>query len=321
MSIVEKVSVVIINWNSGPWLKRCLEGVAKQSRPPDKILLVDNGSKDGSLDGVGALVSNLEIIHSETNLGFAAGNNLALQNIHDCEWVALLNPDAIPEKDWLESLLTFAYANPRFHFFATKMLNQSCPDIIDGAGDIYHLSGLGWPRGEGHKDDALYSAAQECFSVCGGSGMYRFDIMKAVGGFDESFFCYCEDTDLAFRLRLAGYRCCYVPEAVVHHVGSASTGKKSDFSVYYGHRNLVWTYFKNMPLTFLICFLPLHFFLNFVTICYFSFRGQARVILRAKIDALAGLPAILKKRRDVQRLRKVSLFELWRVFDKSIVKH
>jgi GT2 family glycosyltransferase len=158
------------------------------------------------------------------------------------------------------------------------------------------------------------------FAPCAAAALYRRDALVKVGGFDESYFAYLEDVDLGFRLRLAGYRCLYVPDAVVRHVGSATTGgQRSDFSVYHGHRNLVWTYFKNMPWPLFWLYLPQHILLNFVSIVYFALRGQGRVILRAKWDALKGLPRILKERRRIQKSRRVSSSELRRVMTKGLL--
>jgi GT2 family glycosyltransferase len=143
------------------------------------------------------------------------------------------------------------------------------------------------------------------FSACAAAALYHRDALIEIGGFDERYFCYHEDVDAGFRLRLRGYRCLYVPDAVVRHVGSASSGRKSDFATYHGHRNLVWTFFKNMPATLLAVYLPQHFVFNFASILWFSARGQARAILRAKRDALRGLPQVLRERGDVQRHRRI----------------
>jgi GT2 family glycosyltransferase len=143
-----------------------------------------------------------------------------------------------------------------------------------------------------------------------------------VGGFDEDFFCYFEDVDLGFRLRLAGHRCLLVPGAVAYHVGYATTERRhSDFAVYHGHRNLVWTYVKNMPGVLFWLLLPLHIALNLVTIIWFSLKGQGGVILKAKWDALCGISIfhIWKKRHNIQRSRIASIGEIWKVLDKSFL--
>ena len=158
---------------------------------------------------------------------------------------------------------------------------------------------------------------REVFSPCAAAAMYRRDVFLSAGSFDEDFFCYLEDIDLGFRLRLEGHRCLLVPSAVVAHVGSVTSGgKQSDFAVYHGHRNLVWTYVKNMPgWLFWVC-LPLHLAMNFVTVLMYTWQGKGRVILRAKRDALLGLPKMWQKRREIQKHRIVSISDIWRMLDK-----
>ena len=161
---------------------------------------------------------------------------------------------------------------------------------------------------------------KEVFSPCAAAAMYRTDILLESGGFDEDFYCYFEDVDLGFRLRLKGYKCLLIPTAVVHHVGSATTGgQKSKFSVYHGHRNLVWAYIKNMPGVLFWLLLPNHILLNVISIGWFVLRGQGSVIFRAKWDAIMGITTMWKKRKVIQSNRVASLKEIWRVLDKRII--
>jgi GT2 family glycosyltransferase len=140
-----------------------------------------------------------------------------------------------------------------------------------------------------------------------------------VAGFDETYFSYFEDVDLSFRLRLIGKRCLYVPQAVVYHVGSASTGKISDFVVYHGHRNLVWTYFKNMPGVLFWRYLPLHLLMNLFFMISFIFKGKGPAILRAKMDAIGRLPTIIRTRRQIQSSRKIPVNDIWQVMSKELL--
>ena len=316
-----KVTVIIVNWNGEHFLFRCLSALMSQTVKPQEIILVDNASTDGSLE-VARLFPAVRLLAQDRNNGFARGNNLAIEAAAaESEWIALINPDAFAEPRWLEELLVAAESNCRFDVFGSKLINASAPLLLDGAGDVYHVSGLVWRMGHGIPASALQGSEYEVFSPCAAAALYRRSALLEVGGFDEDFFCYVEDVDLGFRLRLAGYRCLYVPKSVVHHVGSGTTGgKNSDFPVYHGHRNLVWTYVKDMPGILFWIFLPLHLAMNLVVLAVFARRGQGRVILRAKRDALIGLPGMWKKRRLVQSKRNVSLLAILRVLNKRFDK-
>jgi GT2 family glycosyltransferase len=316
-----KVTVVIVNWNGGDFLERCLTAMLAQTATPHEIILVDNASSDGSLE-TARRFPLVRLLAQDSNTGFARGNNLAINAaVAGSEWIALLNPDAFPQPRWLEECLLSAQRNPQFDIFGSKLVNASVPLLLDGAGDAYHVSGLVWRIGHGTPAAALHESEYEVFSPCAAAALYRRSALLEAEGFDEDFFCYVEDVDLGFRLRLAGYRCLYVPLSVAHHVGSGTTGgQNSDFSVYHGHRNLVWTFVKNMPGLLFWLLLPLHLVLNLASIIWFAFRGQGRVILRAKRDALIGLPKMWRKRQQIQKSRIASISDIWRVLDKHLIR-
>jgi GT2 family glycosyltransferase len=315
-----KVTVVIVNWYGEQFLERCLNTLLVQTVKPNEIILVDNASTDGSLEVAGRFPS-VRLLAQDSNTGFARGNNLAINAAAEgSEWIALLNPDAFPEPCWLEECLLSAQRNPQFDIFGSKLVNASAPQLLDGTGDACHISGLVWRTAHGVPVSHLGDSECEIFSPCAAAALYRRSALLEVGGFDEDFFCYVEDVDLGFRLRLAGHRCLYVPKSVVHHVGSGTTGgQNSDFSVYHGHRNLVWTFVKSMPGLLFWLLLPLHLMLNLGSIVWFALRGQGRVVWRAKRDALLGLPKMWRKRQKLQKSRKASISEIWRVLDKRIM--
>jgi GT2 family glycosyltransferase len=263
----------------------------------------------------------VRLIELDQNTGFARGNNLAIEAASvESEWIALINPDAFVEPRWLEELLLAAETNPGFDVFGSKLLNAVDPTLQDGAGDAYHISGLVWRVGHGMPLPVFTENQSEIFSACAAAALYRRSALRQIGGFDEDYFCYVEDVDLGFRLRLAGYRCLYVPESVALHVGSGTTGgQHSDFALYHGHRNLVWTYVKNMPGMMFWLLLPLHILLNWVTIISFVFRGKGKVILRAKRDALLGLPKMWRKRQLIQKNRVASKAGIWQCLDKRLI--
>jgi len=268
--------------------------------------VVDNGSTDRSLDNLPTTPIETVIIRAGRNLGFAAGNNFAIREHVRAEWVALLNPDAFPKSDWLERLLGAAATHKEYNFFGCKMIDARRRTFLDGTGDVYHVSGLHWRDGHGCSDSPAYDVAEEIFSPCAAAAMYRTRDVLDVGAFDEDFFCYAEDVDLGFRLRLAGHRCMYVPDAIVEHIGSGITGVRSNFSLYHGHRNLVWTYVKNMPSWLFWVYLPYHLLLNLYSLFIFTVRGQPVPLWRAKRDALRGLPRVWRKRRVIQAGRRVA---------------
>lgn len=304
------VAVIVVSWNSAGHLARCLGSICAQAMRPKRVILVDNASSDGSADGVETRFPGVEVVRLDYNAGFAVANNIAAKMAADCEWIALLNPDAFAAPDWLERLITAAGENPAYTFFGSRTLNAADPRILDGAGDVYHASGRVWRRGSGLPADAFDPPTGEVFSPCAAAAMYKTADFLAAGGFDEAHFCYLEDVDLAFRLRLMGRRCLYVRESTALHVGSGATSQHSYFAVYHGHRNIVWTFFKNMPATLLFLYLPQHLIMNIVSMIHFAVGGHGQTILKAKLDAIKGLPAVLKKRKAVQQARTVTTGEL-----------
>lgn len=312
-----KTAVVVVNFNGKEFLDRCLDSLKYQTFSHFQTIVVDNASHDGSADGIEERFPGVEVIRLEKNIGFAAANNLAVERSEGCRWVALLNPDAFAEPDWLLNLHIAAERNSRYNFFGSYMKQYGSSGHLDGTGDIYHLCGLAWRRDHGMPEDQTPRSMGEIFSPCAAAAMYRRDIFLDVGGFDEKFFCYFEDVDLAFRLRLLGYRCLYVPNAKVEHVGSATTGRRSDFAVYYGHRNMVWTYVKNMPSSLFWYGLPQHVLTNVVVLLRFSLTGQAGVIFKAKWDALLGLKKIIEQRRLVQKNIRISSASLKKLMAKD----
>lgn len=314
------VAAVVVNLNSGELLDRCLRALASQTLPPARTIVVDNGSTDGSADGLEERFPGVDVLRLGENTGFARANNLAVDRAEGCDWVALVNPDAFPEPSWLEQLVEAAAAHPEYSFFASRLVDASRPTILDGTGDFYHVSGWAWQRGHGQKvgQNGDPQAPEEVFSPCAAAALYRRDAFREVEGFDESYFCYFEDIDLAFRLRLAGHRCLYVPAAVAFHLGAATAGRESDFAVYHAHRNLVWTYVKDMPRGLLVLYLPHHLFVNALSLVWFSLRGHPSAIFRAKLDAMRGLPRILAARRRVQAQKRVDSREVRRAMARGL---
>jgi GT2 family glycosyltransferase len=330
--LAESVAVVIVNRNAGRYLPRCLSCLAAQQSLPARIVVFDNGSDDGSIAAARQAVRQDDrlagrvVFHlAGENLGFAAANNRAVAmcgaELPPVEFIALVNPDAFPEPGWLAALLAAARQHPECAAFGSRQLLADKPGMLDGVGDVYHVSGLSWRAGHGCPVTAADERDAEIFSPCAAAALYRKSAFDAVGGFDEDFFCYFEDVDLGFRLRLAGYQARYVAGAVVEHVcGASARAAGADFAVFHGHRNLVWCYVKNMPGMLLLGCLPAHLFQTAVVLLCALARGEARAIMAAKAQAVAGLRRCWRKRRLVQAGSRASVAAIWRSLDKSIFR-
>jgi len=299
-----RVAIIVVNYNGGALLARCLEALERQTERGFRTIVVDNASTDGSAEGLEAIHPGVEVLRPGHNLGFAAGNNLGARHAVDAQWLVTLNPDAFPEQRCLEVLLGAARAHPEFAMFQARLVVDANRTLLDGTGDVFHVSGLHWREAHMRPAGPTDDLPREIFAPCAAAAMYRREAFDAAEGFDEDFFCYAEDVDLGFRMRLAGERAMYVPDAVVFHVGSGTTSRRSDFSVYHGQRNLVWTYAKDMPGLLALAYLPCHIAMNAAGVAVLALRGQGRVALRAKLDALRGLPHMLRKRRAIQAGRR-----------------
>ena len=304
------ICVVLVNYNGGDFLRQCLESLRAQSFTDFEIVIVDNCSEDGSLKAAADLCADCKILELGENTGFARGNNIGV-GATEATWIATLNVDARADPNWLAVLVDATERFPDAVMFGSTQVKAEDPDILDGAGDVYHVSGMLWRGGFGHALETLPPEG-ECFGPCAAAALYRRDVFLAVGGFDEKYFCYCEDIDLAFRLRLRGYRNIQVAAAVVHHHGSAISGLRSDFSVYHGMRNRFWTFVKNMPGPLLVLFMPAHILATLLNLAIILPRGTFLSGVKGLIAGLSGLPDILGARRKIQADRIISASQIIR---------
>ncbi len=305
------ITVVVLNWNRADMLMNCLTSLFSQSHLPDRIVVVDNGSTDGSVARVKHRFPGVHIIDLPCNMGFCRANNMALQTVQT-RYVALLNNDAVAHPTWLEHLIQAMTDHPEAGSAACKMLYADHPELIDRAGDGYSMAGAGILRGRRQPADR-FDDMEWIFGACAGAAIYRMDMLHDIGLFDEDFFLLYEDVDLAFRAQLRGYRCLYVPDARVYHWASSSIGHDSRMSVYYGHRNLEWVYLKNMPQALLLKTWPHHLVYNGLSGLFFSLRGLGLPFIRAKKDAAAGFRNMMTKRRQIQATRKAGNPEIGRI--------
>jgi len=303
------VSVLIVAYESGEYLGQCLAALEAQSFQDFEIIMVDNASSDGAPQAAIEIFPQVKLIVAGSNLGFAAGMNLAASHATG-DWLALINPDAFAAPDWLDKLYAATQAHPSLKAFGCRQSPDDDSGRLDGMGDVMALAGFPFRGGYGQPDPGPVEAG-ETFSTCGGAMLIDRSVFQSLGGFDERLFCYCEDVDLGYRLRLAGMASWVVPDAVVRHVGSASSGgPRSDFAVFHGSRNRVWVFIKNTPPVLLWLTLPLHILATLVLFMRHAMRGELAAPLRGLKAALAGLPMILAARRETQAKRQVTSWEI-----------
>ncbi len=313
----ETVGVVVVTYNSRAHFPRLKAALEAQTHPY-RLIVVDNASRPDQRPLSTDMPAGAQIEQMDANTGFAAGNNRAVERF-DMPLVALLNPDAFPEPDWLARLVAAARAHPDAAAFGSTQIAADDPTRFDGLGDCYHVAGIPWRGGYGWPVSAGAQGG-DAFSPCAAAALYRRDVWAELGGFDERFFCYCEDVDLGFRIRLAGHRVVQVADAVVHHVGGASSGPRSDFAVYHGTRNRLWTYVKNMPGAAFWIFLPAHAAMTACFLTISPFRGTGPATRRGVWHALRDLAPVLRARDVLQRSRKASVATLLKAMAWSPLK-
>jgi N-acetylglucosaminyl-diphospho-decaprenol L-rhamnosyltransferase len=305
--------IIVVAYQSAPTLERCLTALRAQTFTDFETLIVDNASTDGAPRAAMAVDPTLRLLEPGANLGFAAGNNLAAGQARG-RWLALLNPDAYPDPAWLEALLAATARHPQVRSFATLQMTADRPGVMDGAGDAMTSAGI--PFRGGYRRRLRRGLAEgEVFSACGAASLIDRELFLRLGGFDERFFCYCEDVDLGYRLRLDGEPTLLVPDARVEHVGSASTGVRSDFAVFHGSRNRIWTYLKNTPPVLLWLTAPLHVAVTLGLMILHARHGVAGSAWRGIQAAFArgALAPILASRRQIQAGRRAGSLDILRV--------
>ncbi len=307
------LSVIIVSYESGPTLARCLDALRVQTFTDFEILLVDNASTDGAPQAAAAADPTIRFLQPGANLGFAAGNNLAARQARG-RWLVLLNPDAYARPDWLEAMVAGIARHPDVRCFTSLQMVADAPGLMDGAGDVMTSAGIPFRGGYRRRRPAALPEG-EVFSACGAATLIERALFLDQGGFDERFFCYCEDVDLGYRLRLAGETTLLLPGAVVEHVGSASTGVRSEFAIFHGSRNRIWTFIKNTPPLLLWLTTPLHAAVTAGLLLLHWRRGDAGPVVRGIRAAFRreALDPILASRRELQAARKVGSGDILRV--------
>ncbi len=302
------VYCVIPNWNGERDLAAAIDSVLAQSQPC-RLVIVDNGSTDGSVGLINKYGDKLDSVILSRNTGFAGGVNAGIKFALDAgaEYVALFNNDAEADKQWLEHLYKTLKSSDEAGIVTGKLLKAAAkpPYTFDSTGDFYSNWLLAFPRGRGLTDNGQYDHQEFVFSASGGASLYRAEVFKQIGLFDEAFFAYYEDVDLSFRAQLAGWKIIYQPKAVAYHQIGKTSGRIPGFTAYHTVKNVPLLWFKNLPLGLwwpaAIKF-QIAYFLMMVNIAR---KGNLGPVLKGFGVLCLLLPAKLLERLAIQRHRKV----------------
>jgi len=313
--------VVVLNWNGRDSIRPCLESVLHQTYGSYRVVVVDNASTDGSRDVVRDEFPNVTLVPLPENLHFARGTNAGLREAlrdPECAFIATLNNDTRVDPEWLAELVRIA--GPRVGMVASKMVFFDRPNVLNSTGVCIGPDGSAMDRGWNSVDEGQFDHALDVFGPSAGAALYRRDVLDSVGLFDEDFLAYYEDLDLAWRTRLAGWEARFAPRAIVHHKYSASYGSGNPMKTYLCERNRVWNLVQNYPWRYVTTGIPW----NLVRVMAGPLpwngsrvtaggptRGRfgktTAAMARARLDAYAGLPRALSKRRGREATSRVDV--------------
>jgi len=327
------ISVIILNWNGGNYIRQCLDSVLAQDYGKLEIIVVDNASEDGSQDIVRKNYRDVVIIQNQQNLGFSAGNNVGMKHARG-DFILILNNDTELDTKCITELKRSVDKDPGCGASAPKIYLKDSPGIIDAAGIVVFPDGLSIGRGR-FEPGSLYEKEEEVFFPSGCCALYKREMLEDIRIFDEyydeDFFAYAEDTDLGWRARLRGWKCAYAPAALVYHAHSASAGTYSSLKAFLVERNRMWLEVKNFPLV-LIAYGHIFTFRRYMYQAYGAIAGKGAaggftrdysksklvgILGKTYISAMKGLPKMIKKRRLIQRNKLKTpreVFELLKMY-------
>lgn len=298
-----RASVIIVSYNSREYLSGCLPSLIPSLGQQDEIIIVDNASSDNTSPWLIQQYPEIHLIRSNQNLGYAGGNNLGAKHAHG-KYLVFLNPDTIVDKNWLDSLINVLDNNPKVGLATSKIFLLQNPQTINTCGNDVHISGITLCRGMNQPSN-LYSKQEEVSAVSGAAFAIRTDLFNSLGGFDESFFMYMEDTDLSWRARLNGALCMFVPHSLVHHAYSLQFGTEK---VFYQERNRYMLLIKTLKAPTLILLIPVFVLSELISWGFAILRDRSN--LKNKIDAYTWIinnwSNIKEKRLMAQSNRKIS---------------
>jgi GT2 family glycosyltransferase len=313
--MIPEISVIIPNWNGRPYLEKCLSSLKNQGFPSYEVIVVDNGSTDGSVQFIQNHPLKARVIAFKENKGFVKAVNEGIQRARG-RYVLLLNNDVEADPRLLRHLHEAITASDDADFFACRMMDFRRRELIDGLGDGFPRKGKAFRIGHGTKYGPPFNRRRRVFGACAGAAFYKKALFERVGLFDEDFFAYHEDADWNLRANLMGYRCFSLPQAVVYHIGSSSTGSLiNEFTVFYNIRNMINVIAKNMPTGLLVKYLPRILWgqvESFFRYCVLG--GYWRPYFTGLFDAMKLSGRMVKKRAEIQGKRSISDSQLEQLF-------
>lgn len=298
-------SVIIPHWNGIQHLPTCLDAMQRQTFTAHEVILVDNGSTDGSQELLRRSYPQVRLLELKRNLGFTGACNAGFR-VARGDYVILLNNDTEAHPAWLESLVDGFRRYPQAGILASKLLLFDRRDHFHAAGDYYRLDGIPGNRGVWQRDEGQYDREEEVFGACGAAAAYRRTMLDQIGFLDDAFYFSCEDVDIAWRAQLTGWRVIYLPRAVVYHKLKATGGSVT--GSYYDGRNFLYVIWKNYPTTLLRRHWRaiLRAQLRISRQALRAWRGEAsRARMRGQLDGFAGIGRMWPRRRPVQASRRV----------------
>ncbi len=276
---MRKTTVVIPNYNGKAYLEDCLSFLKRAKGTEFAVIVVDNGSTDGSCEMTKQKYPWVKLIQLGENTGFSHAVNVGIK-ASETPYVILLNNDTVVEPDFVVRLECVMDENPDYFSFSSKMLSMKQPEVIDDAGDYYCALGWAFARGKG-QPATRYTAPKDIFAACGGAAIYRREVFREIGYFDDLHFAYLEDIDVGYRARLRGYKNGYCPQAIVYHAGSGSSGSRyNEFKINLSAQNSIYLIAKNMPFLQIVLNLPFLLFGFAVKILFFIKKGFGHIYLR-----------------------------------------
>lgn len=330
-----QISVIIVNWNGKRFLKNCIESVLNQTYKSFEIIVVDNGSTDGSIELLETQYCNKTIlIKNKTNYGFARGNNIGIVQAKG-DYIVTLNNDTVADEKWLSELVQPVLDDPKIGLCGSKILLTQTPGKIDSVGINIFPDCMSRQRGHNEFDSGQYTRNEEILLPSACAALYRKKMLDEIGLFDEDFFAYCEDTDIGLRARLLGWKAILVPSAIIYHYYSGTLGKASSKKAFLVERNHFWVAIKILPwdmFVMALLYTPVRLTAQFFNIIKRSNKKKKDYIadvdtqsiflslLHAYVCVILSIPRFLNKRKEVWKKKQFSNLEIKMLFSRYNLK-